>query len=264
MTYENDTFGPWTPPGGSGRPPGDGAGTDTIADGEPTTPAVVDAAPFWLSSTGGILDLGTRNDWERCQLGPFHLPGLARVVITKPAERKIDVKSPDGKSKAKLTVKGWEPAEVEIQLLLWTPAHWAEWRKIRPQLRDPADRKESDPFEIVHPVTYDAGIGAVLVKNIGGLEDGSIRGTKTVKIPTIEWVAEAKTTGTGTPKGAKTSGSSNSANRKSVEEEWLAMVAAGSPVSWEELARANGIDPPGPPPPVPPESDYNNPNYWDE
>ncbi len=259
---DNDTFGPWTPPGGSGRPPDDGAVTTT--DGEPTTPAVVDAAPFWLSSTGGILDLGQRTEWERCQLGPFHLPGLARVVITKPAERKIDVKSPDGKSKAKLTVKGWEPAEVEIQLLFWTPAHWAEWRAIRPQLRDPTDRKESDPFEIVHPVTYDAGIGAVLVKNIGGLEDGSIRGTKTVKIPTIEWVAEAKTTGTGTPKGAKTSGGNDPNRRGEAQAEWLAMVAGGYPVSWEELATAYGLNPPGPPPPVPPEANYNDPSYWDE
>jgi hypothetical protein len=224
----------------------------------------VDAAPFW-STSGGILDLGNRTEWERCQLGAIELPGLVHVNISKPAERKVDVKSPDGKTKAKVTVKGWEPAEVQIQLLMWTPAQWAEWRKIRPQLRDPTDKKESDPFEIEHPVTYDSGISAVIIKNIGGLENGTTRGTKTVKISAIEWTAEAKNTGTGTPKGAKSSGSaSSSADRKSVEQEWLAMVAAGSPVSWEELARANGIDPPGPPPPVPPESDYNNPNYWDD
>ena len=100
MPYDNDTFGPWTPPGDNGRPPEDVPG-GTAGDGEPTTPAiVVDSVPFWVSSTLGILDTGERAPWDRCTLGAHQLPGLVHVSISKPAERKIDDKSPDGKAKA--------------------------------------------------------------------------------------------------------------------------------------------------------------------
>lgn len=267
MPYDNDTFGPWTPPGDNGRPPEDVPG-GTAGDGEPTTPAiVVESIPFWVSSTLGILDTGERSPWDRCTLGAHQLPGLVHVSIPKPAERKVDIKSPDGKAKAKLTVKGWDPAEVEITLLLWTPPHLSEWRKVRADLRDPNDDAESDPMEIIHPVTEDSNIRAIMVKRIGGLEDGRIVGTKTVKIEAVEWAAEVKDVGTGTPTGAKSAeDAAPSKARTDAEAAWLALVGAGADVAWEDIAKANGLEPPGPPPPIPPgiDDDWDTPGYWEE
>jgi len=219
MTDENDTFGPWSEDGDND---------------------LVDESLFWQHSTSGIIDLGTRSEWDKCQLGTFILPGVAHVSIPKPADRKVDVKSPDGKSKATLTIKGWEPAEVEIQLLLWTPAQWSEWRKIRPLLRDPTDRKESDPFEIHHPVTYDSGIDSVLIKTVGGISDGSIKGTKTVKISSIEWVPQPKNTGSGTPKTQK------QPNRADLEYQYTTERYNGLTTDpWQVWAYNRGLDPPG-------------------
>jgi len=267
MPVDNDTFGPWTPPGENGRPPEDDPGS-TTGDGQPTTPAtIVEEVPFWVTSTLGILDTGERSPWDRCKLGPHQLPGLAHVEISKPAERKIDVKSPDGKAKAKLTVKGWEPAEVQITLLLWTPPQLREWRIIRAELRDPNDEKESDPQEIVHPVTELEGIRAIMVKRPGAIEDGRIPGTKTVTILGIEWDAEPKDVGTKTPTGAKSAeGETENATRQDAEAAWLALVASGADVAWEDIAKAHGLEPPGPPPPIPPETgdDWDTPGYWEE
>jgi len=226
MPDQPGSFGPWTE-----------GGAEVISSSE---------APFWQASTSGILDIGHRSEWDTCQLGKHVLPGLARVSISKPAERKVDVKSPDGKSKATLTIKGWEPAEVEIQLLLWTPIHWSAWRTIRTELRDPADRAESDPLEIHHPVTYDSGIDSILVKSITGVTEGAIRGTKTVKITGIEWVPQPKTTGSGTPKT-----SNSQPNRKQIEDHWILFTTTGATTdSWEVWARTYGLNPPGPEPPI--------------
>ena len=182
MPLDNDTFGPWTPPGEDGRPPEDVPGGTSTGGGEPTTPATVDNVQFWASSTLGILDTGERAPWDRCTLGQHQLPGLVHVSISKPAERKIDIKSPDGKAKAKATAKGWEPAEVTITLLLWTPPHLREWRAVRADLRDPNDDEESEPQEIVHPVTEDSAIRAIMIKRIGGIEDGRQFGTSAVSM----------------------------------------------------------------------------------
>ena len=223
MANPNDTFGPWIEDGGD---------------------LVVDGAPFWLQSTSGIVDLGNRSEWDVCQLGDFVLPGLANVTLPKKAERKVDVKSPSGTAKATLTVKGWEPAEVEIQLLLWTPVHWSRWREIRPLLRDPTDRKESAPFEIYHPVTYDAGIDAILVNGISGIADGSVHGTKTVKISGIEWCPQPKVTGSSTP-------GVNNTNRDAFAAMWQALRKIGETTDpWEVWAYNHGIRPPGPAPPL--------------
>lgn len=208
---------------------------------------IVADVPFWCPDDSGIFDSGIRSTWDKCQLGKHLLPGLVCVTIATPAERKLDIKDPKGKTGATMTVEGWKPAKVDIQLLLWTPEQWKTWREIRPLLRDPADRKESDPMEIHSTVTDEAGIRSVIISSIGGITNGTTKGTKTLKISASEWCPSPKKT----PAKKPTTTSSAGVDRLRVEEAWAIQRYKGSNEPWDSYAYKNGINPPGTAPPVP-------------
>lgn len=104
-----------------------------------------------------------RNPWDYVYIGlpttgqPF-TPGIARVRVTK--FRDVDKKKSAGSDGARVTIHGVEPAEVEIELMIWTPEQLRQLNNIWPTLF-PAAYKGSPPaFQVQHPA-FTAGLHAI-------------------------------------------------------------------------------------------------------
>lgn len=89
--------------------------------------------------------------WDRLVLAGRPLPGLARV--TGRAGRKVDIRSPPGGDGARVRDRGYEPAQLEIELRVWSKAQLDELetalaqihpRGANPPPRDRAQRELAD------------------------------------------------------------------------------------------------------------------------
>jgi hypothetical protein len=242
----DDAFGSWQQPGTGG-----GGESTSTPDPGPTTPAIVDGVPFWDSSTYAYVQVAQPGPWKRCKLGKHQLPGVVTVTGT-PAERKIDVKDAPGKGDATITVKGWSPSSFKITMVLWTPDQLREWLKIQDDLL--GKDGSSDPLDIINPVTEAAKVRSVILKSPGLIEDGPVRGTKKITLDVVKWVASAKTTGTGTPKGSKSAGANNQDDLFKAYQLYITYAqqqrawGASTWKTWWEFA-AGVLNPVPPPPP---------------
>ncbi len=101
--------------------------------------------------------------WQEVVIGTLGgelstLPGLAKVS-GRIAMRK-DRQKATGKNGEKNVHLGYEPATVDITLLLWTSQHWETFRKLALKIRP---RRPGLPpaFSVSHPALGVYGIGAV-------------------------------------------------------------------------------------------------------
>jgi hypothetical protein len=242
----SDTFGPWTPPGTGGTQP---TGDD---DPGPTTPAILTEDQFWDSSTVGYIQVGEAPAWQRCELGPFHLPGLVEVEVDG-AKLTIDAKAAQAKGGETLTTKGWTGSKITISCLLWTPAHLKYWREMAPQI-DPTIETEHKPLDIAAECLKGTSIKMMQVECVHALKRGHTPGTRIGVIDGKQSVGKPKTVGTGTPTGSKGNnpeGADHSTNAYIVlVKQYITYCNSHGWIPWNVFLGMNSIDYPYPEPPA--------------
>lgn len=144
--------------------------------------------------------------WGRCTLGPYLLPGLAKVVPS--SGRKLDIKPIPGSDGGNTTDKGYEGGRVTIDLVMWLKAHRDALLEIIPNIHPRKAGKKRDAYDITHPSASIHGIRSVMVEKIKGPVEGSIPGTKELTIECVEWMPTPKAARsvTATPKAATAAG----------------------------------------------------------
>lgn len=245
---ENDSFGPWTPPGQAGRPLAEQNPAETQPNA--TTSSTVAEEQFWEASTQGIAECAAPGPWSRCRLGPYELPGQVKLQVSPP-KAQLDIKPASGKGGAKITRKGWEPGKVAISLLLMTPAHLAAWREIENKIAPEVDTT-GEPLDIDSPV-LGSRIKSVIVEDVGFLEDGPRPGTKQVTINTVQWVAKPKSTGAttaATSQATREPRESQEARYWDAALQWSNHRMNGGTTPWDAWAAMFGLDPGSPEPPT--------------
>lgn len=145
----------------------------------------------------------TENAWDVCTLGSNRLPGLAKLRIRK--GRKLDKKRPPGAHFATVTDQGYNPAELELTLIIWTPLQWDTFQDMMPVLEPPATKGYAAPtFDIVHPAAAVRSVKAIVIEDIEGPFDSSVvKGAMEFRFKMIQFFPPPKNlNATNTPKNA--------------------------------------------------------------
>lgn len=155
---------------------------------------------FWDTPAGyeETLPRSQWSPWDIVWLGGRELPGIAQVKKLK-VKRKIDKKNGPGRDAATLTHQGYDGAEFDIVLTIWTPDQLTEWDGCRPLIQPVKGKAPSQPLPIEHPLCAEYGVGTVYVEEITD-DEGKVRGSREITIAVTEWLPKPKNTGTQTPK----------------------------------------------------------------
>lgn len=164
---------------------------------------------FWYPNAAGSYDeTGTEGDeysldepqnpWDRCSIGPYTLPGWVKVKVRR--NRKLDIKKPPGEHGATMTDQGYNPAEVEIVLTCKKPSQWKSlqdwWLTFEPL----PGKKAAEPLDIIHPATSMRNVKSVLIEDIEGPTEGTVKGTMVFTFKCKEWFPAPVKNATNTPK----------------------------------------------------------------
>lgn len=131
--------------------------------------------------------------WGGGRYSRVRLPGIAEVKLHR--RRAKDKKKSSGKDGGRLTYQGYDLVEGTITLTLWKPRHLAAWSR---QLDDifPAPGKGlPKAFDIFHPNAAMLNVKAIVVDEVGSLEEGKVKGTRQVTIKVTEFLAQKKSGG---------------------------------------------------------------------
>lgn len=144
--------------------------------------------------------------WSQCSLGPYLLPGLAKVTVE--SSRKLDIKPVPGSDGGHMTDKGYEGAKVTIEVVMWLKMHRDWLLDLLPNIHPRKPGKKRDAWDITHPGANIHGVRSVMVQRIKGPVVGSIHGTKELTIECVEWMPapKSKSSVTATPKASTASG----------------------------------------------------------
>jgi len=154
-----------------------------------------DAAPSWVVFNAP----GLGSQWDTAWLAGKQLPGV--VSVKGKTSRKIDIKNSPGSDGATITALGYEPAEMDITLRMWTPAQFVAWQAMLPDIQPKMGKPPAAPLDLAHPGANSYGIKAVIIKNVS-IPDVDDKQIATVTITCIQWLT-AKKVGTQTAKTAK-------------------------------------------------------------
>ncbi len=138
--------------------------------------------------------------WDRCKLGDYDLPGICRV--TAAPTRQVDKKKHAGKDGARITLKGYDPGPVTIEVTIWTKEQLTLLEKAVAGLWKPPGKEATGPVDII---AYELGIlkiRSVQLVSPSALRPGPKPGSRVMNLNCLEFV-EPKSTGTKTPKGSK-------------------------------------------------------------
>jgi hypothetical protein len=148
--------------------------------------------PFWDPvPTTAEGPLFPEDPWDVCILGGEFLPGVATVRGSPMLS--FDKKKAGGVDGATITVNGYLPGPVEIDLMMWTAAQWAHFQVIAPSLwrRPNKKTKTSDlAISISHPAFDVWGITQVVILGVSPPEKGPLDGTRVVKFKCVEYVQQ--------------------------------------------------------------------------
>jgi hypothetical protein len=131
--------------------------------------------PFWTIELeekfywpGGVI--GKLPQWARCYLNGVLIPGSSKVDCSTSTD--VDKKKSDGLHFATLTVKGYNPCDVTIEVTLWTPQQWIDWQTyVWPILKpEPGKKYAKTPkaIAITHPVTASHDVALVTIDTVKG------------------------------------------------------------------------------------------------
>jgi hypothetical protein len=139
--------------------------------------------------------------WDVCVIADFALPGVATVRGAPTLS--FDKKKAGGVDGATITVNGYLPGPVEVDLLMWTDAQWQKFQAFAPSLwrRPNKKAKASDlAVSISHPALDLWGINQVVVLGVSPPENGPLPGTRMVKFKCVEFVPQQAVSRTKTAK----------------------------------------------------------------
>lgn len=107
-------------------------------------------------------------EWDRLVLGPYILPGLARVWVVAAVD--VDVsKQKDKLGKPKeptLTDNGPDPTTIKATVEVFTKKDWEDLTRILPQIKPKKNSTERPAFDITHPAAALLGLQKVIVKGV--------------------------------------------------------------------------------------------------
>ena len=136
--------------------------------------------------------------WDTVTIGNQPFPGIAQVRVSR--SRKLDVKKPPGIDGATITCQGYEPAKVEIRLVIWTPKQSELLQQILPLIENAPGKEPPNGWAITHPAAQMRNVNAIIFQDISGPEPSSIQGAMEMKFTCLEWYPKPKNAVTKTPK----------------------------------------------------------------
>lgn len=162
------------------------------------------ALPFWDPvPTTAQGNLYADDPWDTVRLGGRYLPGICTVRGLPTLS--FDKKKAGGIDGATITVNGYLPGPIEIDVLLWTQEQWALMQEIAPLIWTRPNKKSTAAdlaIAISHPGLGLWGQSGVVVLGVSVPEKGPIEGTKLIKIKCVEFVPVQKKPRTKTARAA--------------------------------------------------------------
>lgn len=163
----------------------------------------VSNAPAWGSAAVAVPGLPvedfTRSSpeaWDTLYLDNRRVPGLS-TVTGKVALRK-DTRAIPGKTGARLTTLGYEPAKLHVTVKLWTEEQFQEFQRLMQRLR-PIRGRHPEAMTIRHPAANLLGVAKVVVMEVGA---PSIKGgIAEVELQVEEFLPPVRGQGPKVPKG---------------------------------------------------------------
>ena len=149
------------------------------------------------------------NVWDYLTIGGIKTPGVAKVHVEK--ERDLDVKKPLGKHHARITSYGAKVAEVQIEIMIWTPEQFRQLTLLWGTTFDLVKKAESfastvaaapfgkllggtlvqeavhHAFDVAHPVLTYNGVRSIVIKKLKGPEEGPIPRSRMFTIDAVEY-----------------------------------------------------------------------------
>lgn len=149
------------------------------------------ATPILLADSGvQIADPALVSAWDACFLASQRVPGLVKVTCA--TQRKVDSANGPGLDSATLRFQGLDPAEVGIEIVVWTAEHLSDLDLLLSLVAPKKSKKPPQPFVLAHPVTDAAGVTAVVVEKIDWLKEGPVPQSRMVTLGCKQWLLPKK------------------------------------------------------------------------
>lgn len=130
-------------------------------------------------------DTFMKNPWDVVNLNGKPLPGLCKVKAI--GKLTIDRKKPPGADGLTITSQGYDPGNVDIEILLWTWAQWKEMVQAAVTLwARPRRGGQIKALDISHPALSLWGIRSVVIEGVSIPEPGSIPQSMVVRLKAVE------------------------------------------------------------------------------
>lgn len=117
----------------------------------------------------------------------FSTPGICKVRVTK--YRDVDKKKSAGSDGARVTIHGMEPAQLEIELMIWTPEQLRQLAAMWPVLSPAAYKGSPAAYDVRHPALSGGlhSVSSVQFVSLDGPEIDS-RGVGTFRMKAWEFL----------------------------------------------------------------------------
>lgn len=153
--------------------------------------------------------LPSRWDWEVIYMAGRRVPGLCEVEFKR--EHRIDKRAANGVDYQSITSLGYNGADVQIKIRMWTPQQWIDFQaitvpSIQPRPGKPNARPKAVKTE--HPALAVWGTKSLFVTHVGGPKPTNIPQAREILI-TCSDVAPQVQVGTATQKGGGVSSEPN-------------------------------------------------------
>jgi hypothetical protein len=163
--------------------------------------------PFWDDADPAVLALlddlsDSAGPWDSLYLAGERVPGIV-VPPGGGLERSIDVKKSKGSKGAIVTYNGDDPANIEWDVLIWTPSQWSRFQDMMPLIQPRKPDEYPPPLEAGHPALALVGIKSIFFTRIGFPQIDN--GVGTIGLKAVEWFPQPKPVkkpSNATPKGA--------------------------------------------------------------
>jgi len=151
------------------------------------------SVPFWDTRVDGtrvvLDDIGTDNPWDTFIIVETRVPGISKVKATR--NKDVDVKKPKGAKGAAITFGGDSPADVSVEVQIWTPAQWEAFqRTILPLVDPPKPEAYPAPLTCQHPELALKRVKSLFFTAAPDIDIENGIGTVTLKAK--EWFAKPK------------------------------------------------------------------------
>ena len=152
---------------------------------DPPTAVDNDGNPM-LNGTGPTF---MSNPWDIVFINGTGLPGVCKVHGTPTLS--FDKKKHGGSDGAIITVNGYIPGPIDIEILLWTQAQWEFFLAMAPTIwTKPAKKIAAAKVAVTvgHPAFATWGITQVVIIGVSVPENGPVPQSKLIKIKCVEYV----------------------------------------------------------------------------